>query len=297
MKFIPASVTRAVSRQILTAQKHSPTILFGAGVVGMVSTVVLASRATLRLEGVLEDISRDITTAEHLLEQDRPDYQVKDYKHDLTVIRSKGALEVVKLYAPAVIVGTATLGCFVGSNRILNRRNLALTAAYSVVEKSFNDYRARVREELGEEKDEEFAKNLRAKEVIVETEQGPQPTMVKRTQGDRSMYARLFDRNNQNWSVHAWENCRFLHHTQQYLNDRLRARGHVFLNEALDELGFERCPEGQVVGWVYEGNGDGYIDFGLFLPGNYDRFKEFAQGAEGSVWIDFNVDGPIWRLI
>src|SRR5690606_4664904 len=209
---------------------------------------VLASRATLRLEGVLEDISRDITTAEHLLEQDRPDYQVKDYKHDLTVIRSKGVLEVVMLYAPAVTVGTATLGCFDGSNRIRNRRNLALTAAYSVVEKSFNDYRARVREELGEEKDEEFAKNLRAKEVIVETEQGPQPTMVKRTQGDRSMYARLVDRNNQNWSVHAWENCRFLHDTQQDLNDRLLERKQGLLNEALDDIDLECTLKGKVGG-------------------------------------------------
>jgi hypothetical protein len=75
----------------------------------------------------------------------------------------------------------------------------------------------------------------------------------------------------------------------------LQARGHVFLNEVYDALGIPRSQAGAVVGWV-RGQGDGYIDFGLFNSEN-DRARDFVNGYERSILLDFNVNGVIYDLI
>ena len=80
-------------------------------------------------------------------------------------------------------------------------------------------------------------------------------------------------------------------------NDRLNAKGFVFLNDVYKDLGLEQIPAGQAVGW-YKNNkrgGDNFVDFGIFE--NPDRFNDFMAGREGSIWLDFNVDGVIYDLI
>jgi hypothetical protein len=58
-------------------------------------------------------------------------------------------------------------------------------------------------------------------------------------------------------------------------------------------MGFERTSAGFVVGWVLDGNGDGYIDFGL----SEARSSRFMNAEERSVILDFNVDGVVYDLI
>ena len=91
----------------------------------------------------------------------------------------------------------------------------------------------------------------------------------------------------------------FVIQRQNYWNDRLKRKGHVFLNEVRESLGLDRVPEGQMVGWIYDPNDserDNYIDFGI-----YDVYSEanrrFANGLERSVLIDVNVDGTIYDKI
>jgi hypothetical protein len=85
----------------------------------------------------------------------------------------------------------------------------------------------------------------------------------------------------------------FLQCQQNYFNQQLKARGHVFLNEIYDAIGLERSKAGTIVGWVTDGNGDGYIDFGMFE----DASRRFINGIEPSILLDFNVDGVIYDLI
>ena len=98
------------------------------------------------------------------------------------------------------------------------------------------------------------------------------------------IYTFIFDEVSNAW-VDAFESNRFfLLHQQEYMNQKLKANGHVFLNEVLDALGLPRTQNGQVVGWVSDGNGDNYIDFGL----NSDH-----KGVNGAIVLNFNVDGYI----
>jgi hypothetical protein len=86
---------------------------------------------------------------------------------------------------------------------------------------------------------------------------------------------------------------------QDFANEKLKAQGYLFLNDVYEMLGIKKCREGQVVGWIYnEKNpvGDNFVDFGIY---NYDdpRARDFVNGYERVILLDFNVDGNILDLI
>lgn len=308
LKSMSNAVTRKLGRQILLTQKHSPRLLFGTGVAGFVATVVLASRATLKLEDVLkkaEEGDEQIKHAEAVANAGTAEYTEDDAKKDKILIRTKAAIEVAKLYGPAVAVGVVSVGCLTGSHVILTRRNVGLAAAYAAVEKGFDQYRARVIQELGYEKDQEFRFGSVEREIAVDTDEG---TAVKTVKGadpatfdgktKRSIYARFFDQvNSSEWQAQPHFNAMFLKSQQAYANNLLTARGHLFLNEVYDMLGLERSSEGQLVGWVTNGEkSDGFIDFGFFRGNDHDSLR-FVNGDENSIILDFNVDGVVYDLI
>lgn len=291
-------VTSKVARQVLVTQKHSPTILFGVGVVGVVSTAVLASKATLQLEDVLTEHQRQMSRIHHAAEN-LDAYTEQTAKSDIVLQYTKTAVEMLKLYGPTIVVGGATLLAFTGSHRILTARNLALGAAYKAVEGAFAEYRQRVVQELGEDKDREFRYATETREVIEETETGPQPREMTTVDSNKGLsgYARFFDEMNINWSPSAMHNKVFLQAQEKWANDYLRSHGHLFLNDVYKALGMEPSPEGQIVGWLYGGKGkDQFVDFGIFR-GDSPAVREFVNGREHSILLDFNVDGPIWNLI
>ena len=298
---IKNKVTSKVGRKILVAQKHSPTLLFGVGVVGVVTTVVLASRATLKMEEVLSEAEKNEKDFEKLAEAEPSKYSEDDRHNDSKINKAKTAVKIAKLYAPAAMVGVVSIGAFTGSHVILNRRNAAVTAAYAALDKGFRQYRDRVVAEYGPEKDQEFRFETIEREMAVDTDDGTAVKTVK-TVSDKnrgSIYSRFFDEVSSNWSPVRHQNQFFIKAAEQYANDLLNARGHVFLNEVYDSLGLERSKEGAVVGWV-KGHGDGYIDFGIFSRkdniGVFDA-QRFVNGEEKSVLLDFNVDGVIYDLI
>jgi hypothetical protein len=286
-------VTSQVARKILLSKKHSPTILFGAGVVGVVGATVLACKATLRLEDILDESQRDHELARTL---EHRNYSEDDRKSDHVKITLNTAARVVRLYSPAILVGTASIAALTGSHVTLSKRNAGLMAAYSALDKGFKEYRTRVREELGEEKDLEFRHGT---DTVIETVEGKNgPKEVERTVVPAempSMYARFFDESSTEWSRQPEYNQAFLGMQQTWFNDLLRTRGHVFLNEVYDRLGFERTKAGQHVGWVMAKGGDNYIDFGIY-NGN-ERSRAFVNRNERSILLDFNVDGVILDLI
>lgn len=296
MKYIPDSVTRTVARQALKAQKHSPQILFGAGIVGIVSTVVMASRATLRLEGVLEDMEKDKADAGLLRDLKRSDYQDQDYQKDITHIYVRSTLAIVKLYGPSVVVGVASIACLAKSHDIQSKRYTALAAAYTTLERGFSEYRERVQAQVGEEKESELYYGVEKLEYT-------DPTTGAKVKGKHMTagtagYSRIFDQvNSKRWSKTPEHNMFFIKCQEQYANDQLKSRGFLFLNEVYEALGFDPVPEGQIVGWLWDSErGDGYVDFGVF-SGDFVQAKRFVMGDERSVFLDFNVDGPIWEKI
>lgn len=320
MKFnIPDNVARRMHRTVLTVKKHSPEILAVAGVVGIATSFVMACKATTKLNPVLEETQRNIdavhtaieTGVAHTIDHETQEvvqvpYSPEDGKKDLTVYYAKGTMKVVKLYAPAVAIGVLSVGCMLGSNHILRKRNLALAAAYTAVDQGFKEYRGRVIERFGEALDRELKYGVKAVEVTEEVtneKTGKTKTVTKTVEvydpNNRSPYTFVFDETCKGWERDAQLNKTFLLQTQNYLNDRLKRKGHVFLNEVLDALGIERVRMGNIVGWMYDEEstvGDNFIDFGLFNIEDETK-RRFINGYEKSVWLDFNCDGNILELL
>lgn len=294
MKLVPEVISRTVAHNALHLQKASPGLLFGAGVVGTVGATVLACRATLKMDQVLEEAQTNLNTARTL---EHRDYSEKDRSRDVTLIYYQTTIKVVRLYAPAIIVGGLSIAALTQSHRILNRRNAALTVAYGALERGFNEYRARVVEKYGEDVDRNLRYGTR-QEQIEDPETGKRRTVTRvATDQDPSVYARFFDSYSPSWSKEPEYNLIFLKCQQNYANDMLRARGHVFLNEVYDMLGIPRSKAGSVVGWVLSKNGetDNFINFGVF--DGSDKARDFVNGLEGAILLDFNVDGVIYDRI
>jgi hypothetical protein len=165
-------------------------------------------------------------------------------------------------------------------------------AAYGALEKGFDEYRRRVVEKYGEEEDRNFRYGSR--EVDVVDDKGKVNKVLRVGDDIPSVYARFFDPTSTSWNKNPDYNFVFLRSQQNWANDLLKIRGHVFLNEVYDMLGLERSKAGSVVGWILIGDyRDNYIDFGLF-DGDDQAARDFVNGREGSVLLDFNVDGVIW---
>ena len=296
---IKDQVTRRVGRQMLIAQKNSPTILFAVGAVGLVTTVVLASKATLRLDEVIGEAEARKNQIDEAQEIGGDKYTDEDAKHDGVIVRTQTALKIAKLYAPATVVGLVTIGAFTGQHVILSRRNAALSAAYAAVDIGFKEYRKRVVDEFGVGKDREFRAGTMVVEQAVDTDDGTAVKTVKATAPSGpdgySMYAKCFDQFNPNWQKTPHYNQMFLNSQQNYANELLNAKGHISLNDVYDMLGFERTKAGYMVGWVKGSKtGDGFVDFGI--ADTYEG-QRFIKGDERSVFLDFNVDGVILDLI
>jgi Family of unknown function (DUF6353) len=289
MKFVPEAVGRAVAQKTLLAQKASPELLLGAGIVGLVGSTVLACRATLKVETVMDDAKRKLDMAKSL---EHADYSEKDRSRDISLIYFQSGVKTVRLYLPAIVVGGLSIYALTSSHRILTRRNMALTAAYGALEKGFNEYRARVVDKYGEDED----RNLRygTREVEIEDPKTKkQKTVTRVGLDDPSIYARFFDTYSPSWNKEPEYNMIFLKCQQNYANDMLRARGHLFLNEVYAMLGIPHSKAGAVVGWILSPNGDNFVNFGVFDEKN-DRARDFVNGAEGAILLDFNVDGVIY---
>lgn len=300
MKFIPNAVSMRFGRQLLHFQKASPQVMFVGGVVGVMGAGFLACRATLALSDTLakhEEI-RDKAIALYD-EGNNTEYTEKQYAKDLTVIKVRTILDITKLYGPAIGLAAISVSLLTGSHITLNRRNASLTAAYAAVDQAFEQYRNRVKDQLGDEADRDFRYGTR---VDAETEDAGdgKKKVVKHTRvgdGQPSQYARFFDELCGPFQRNPEYNAVFLRAQQQYANDMLKARGHVFLNEIYDMLGMERSGHGAVVGWVLGKGGDDYIDFGIFSDDTNPRVRDFVNGREDAILLDFNVDGTIYDKI
>lgn len=295
------AVTTKIGRTGLKIQKQSPAIMFATGVAGVVTTVVLASRATLKLDDVLNVHEDKLVKAENLHSSGHPDYSDSDYSADKTKIFVQTALKITKVYGPAFIVGVASVGCLTGAHVTLNRRYAGAVAAYAAVEQGFREYRERVLSDVGADKDREYRYGTDTKEIYSEKKNG-EPVVdlvaVPAISAGTSIYARFFDPTNANWNAQAEHNLYFLKMHQTYLNQLLQARGHVFLNEAYDALDLPRTKEGQIVGWLKDSTtGDNFVDFGIWDDKNMDRMMDFVCGREDCILVDFNVDGIVFDKI
>lgn len=290
------SITRTWGRTTLQAKKNSPHLFFAMGLAGVVTSAVLACRATLKLEKELDAIKTDLDSArenKELVEDSGGEYSQLDYRKDLTQAYAKSSLTIVRLYAPSVALGALSVACLSGSHIQMTRRNAALSSTLAALGQSFNAYRERIRKELGEERELEIYHCLEDNEIEIDGKKELVKTGPKEgAPFGSSPYAVCFDEQSAYWQKSPEMNRVFLQLMQHQANERLKAYGHVFLNEVYESIGLPKTPAGQIVGWIrFSDKGDNYVDFCMYDAVNakipYDR----------SVWLDFNVDGPVFELI
>lgn len=305
---LPASTTRALNRAALKIRKHSPEILVASGIVGVVTSTVMACKATTKIDEVLTESKEHVEMTKKYVEDNgfTEKYTENDYKKDLTIMYTQRGMKLVKLYAPAVILGTVSITAILAGHNILRKRNVALAAAYATVDKGFKEYRGRVIERFGEELDRELKYNIKSKdveEVKVNEETGKEEISKKTVNvadpNAYSDYARFFDDGCTGWTKDPEYNLMFLKDQQRYANDRLQSKGSLFLNEVYDMLGIPRTKAGACVGWIFDEKnpvGDNFVDFGIYDMYN-ERKRDFVNGYERTILLDFNVDGNILDLI
>ena len=304
---ISNKLTRAFGKTKLKVKKYSPEILVVAGCIGVVGTVVSACKATTKLSAVLDEGKKNIDQLHDYVETHgySEEYTEQDGKKDLAIMYTQTGLQLAKLYAPAVILGTLSITAILTSNNMLRKRNVALAAAYTAVNTSFKEYRGRVVERFGKELDRELRYNIKEKEVeeTVVNEDGTETTVKKTVQvADPNTIddtAKIWYEGNPGWSKDPEFNLMYLKKQQAYANDLLKSRGYLFLNEVYEILGFPRTAAGQQIGWIYDEKnpiGDNFVDFGIYDIHDEQKVN-FVNGYERSIILEFNHDGNILEYI
>ena len=304
-------ITRTFHKVGFKLKKHSPEILVIAGVIGTVTSAVMACKATLKVNDVIDETKETIETihdciGKGLKTADGEEYTQEVANKDLTIVYIQTGWKFAKLYGPAVLLGAASIGCMVGSNQILRKRNIALGAAFTAMDKSFKEYRGRVIEKFGKDLDRELRFNTKAKQIeeTVVDENGKESTVTKTVEivdpnVTHSIYSVVFCEGNTGWTKNAELNKVFLLQQQNYANDKLRLNGVLTLNEVYDMIGAPRTAYGQLAGWVYTEDssvGDNFVDFGIFDI-NSEKKCDFINGIERSIILDFNCIGNILDYI
>jgi hypothetical protein len=301
---LTTNASRALHKVGFQLKKHSPEILVVTGVVGTVVSAVLACKATTKVSTIIDKTKSNIDTIHECATNPEfaEEYTEQDSKKDLAIVYAQTGLELAKLYGPSVLLGAASITSILVGHNILRKRNLALAAAYTAVDTGFKRYRGRVVERFGEQLDKELRYDIKAKEVeeTVVDKKGKEKTVTKTVEvanpvAAQSPYTVCFDETCTGWQRDAEANKFFLLRQQDYANEKLRARGYLFLNEVYDMIGARRTKAGQVVGWVYDESspiGDNYVDFGIFDI-HSEAARHFVNGLEKSIWLSFNVDGDI----
>ena len=297
---IMKSVNGVASKTIMKLKKHSPEILVVAGIAGTVVSAVLACKATTKVAEILDETKGTLDTIHEGMKTgaiNGQEYTTEDGKKDTVVVYAQTGMKLAKLYGPAIILGTLSITSILASNNILRKRNVALGAAYAAIDKSFKEYRGRVIERFGEQVDTELKYGIKAKkfeEIEVDSETGKEKKVKKTVMvadpNLQSDYAVYFDSKSRNYETNPDYNRMFLKAQQAFANDKLQTRGHLFLNEVLDDLDLPRTPAGQIVGWTKDGP-DGYVNFRIV-----EVERETEDGRhEPALLLDFNVEGNIWE--
>lgn len=301
---LTSALSTGFAKTKFTLKKNSPEIALAAGIMGLVGAAVMACRATVKASEVSETAERrlkDIETAPERIK----DYSEDDAKKDTFITYTQMVVGYGKLYLPAIGVAALSIASILYSHNVLSKRNASLATAYALVTKSYKEYRKRIADEIGEDKENDIfhkAEHIKA-EITEITEDGKtkKKKVDKIIAGDLSFspYARFFDEANRNWEPNAEYNLDFLRMVENQMTNRLRANGHLFLNEVYDALGMDRSDLGQSIGWVYDPDSDisdNFVDFGIYNA-NKPKNRDFVNGYENVIIIDPNVDGDIMTRV
>lgn len=233
-----SNVSKLIKDAQAFASKHSPEILTGIGIAGMVTTTILAVRETPKALMLISDAA----------------YEKEDC--DLTVAEKIKACW--KCYVPAAVTGAASIACLVGASSVNLRRNAALATAYKLSETALTEYREKVIETVGEKKERLVRENIDKDHL----EKNPvtNNNVIVTGNGDTLCYDSLFGR-------YFNSDIDKIKRAINELNRELIMDNYVSLNDFYDRLDLDHIEIGDDLGWNVD---DGLIDvdFGSQLASN-----------------------------
>jgi hypothetical protein len=221
-------LSKVVKDVKVTLSKHSPEILTGIGIAGMVTTTVLAVRATPK--------------ALILIEQKKDELEVDK----LTPVET--VKTTWKCYLPSAVIGGASVFCLIGASSVNLRRNAALATAYALSESTLKDYQKKVVEEIGEKKEKSVRDSI-AKDKIKENPASKNEIIITGT-GETRCYDIMCKR-------YFKSNIETLRKIENDLNRRMRSENYISLNEFYNEIGLDDVGAGHELGWNID---KGYIE-------------------------------------
>lgn len=223
-------------------QKKSPEILTGLGIAGMITTVVLAVKATPK---ALDLIDEEVEKQNRKLSQEAYDSGYSTAKQ----INKLKPVETVKVawkpYIPALLLGSASVGCLIGANTVSARRHAALYSAYELSKTAYNELNEKVTEVVGEKKVTEIKQKLAEDKVNKVSSEGAiekKSNVVIAGDGDT-------------WFIDAMSNQPFLSSKNKLdaaaneLNRKMRSDMYVSLSQFYDEVGIEHTGTSDYIGW------------------------------------------------
>ena len=289
MKFVPKAVTRAAGMSALKFKAKSPTILVVAGVVGFGATAVMAARASRAAEPVLDNHAKNrMQLAETATSEELERKQVIN-------LYMETAGQLARVYGPTIAVGTISAASVLYGHKLLQRRHVATLLAYSGLQDQFLAYRNRIARTLGEDAERDIYNGAHGEWLEDPDHKGEYKLApVFEDDGSSNFLRPWIDEANNNCFVDPNRTRMFLDGAQNHMNNLLQARGYLFLNEVLGALGLSQVPEGQVAGWLLNGDGDNTVDFGYSSLSNDPNTIDFVQGRSRTVQLNFNVDGNIY---
>ena len=290
---------KAANKTIFKTKKKSPEILIITGIVGVITSTVMACKVTPKATEALKETREELSDIHEDMKK-FPENQERNFTKEITMTYARAGVKLVKIYAPAAALGALSIASILTSNNILKLRNTSLVAALATANDQFDKYRKHVVDAYGEEVDDDFFHNIHTETVerTVIDENGNETKVKEKVKvaGEQSGYNFIFDEKTSTaWQKMSDYNQSFLRAQENYADNLLKARGYLFLNEVLDSLGMKPTKEGQTIGWVCDEDnptGANYVDFGI-----HDVYREgvndFLSGKEKSILLSFNVDGYI----
>ena len=256
--------------------KHSPEILTGIGITGMITTTVLAVKATPKALKKIEE--KKIEVFESLDPIDTPSQAVPE---DLILTKREIIKATWKCYVPAAVTGVVSAACIIGANKVNSARNTALVTAYNLSQQALHEYKEQIAETVGEEAAAEIKQKAdhRIAEKQVASKQPETSTEAKvflTGMGDElcldSTSQRYF-RSSKNALLAA----------QNKLNAKMLAHDYVSLSDWYDLIGLNHTSISDDVGWSIGRDGMLDIDFTCIDTENGEMCRVINYSKE-AVW-------------
>lgn len=276
--------------------KRSPEICLVCGIGGVVIGTVMLCTATWKAPKIVDETKTKLDDIQKAADDSGEEVDKKEVRK--TYVQT--GMAFAKLYGPGITVEMISIGLILVSHKQMKERNLALGAAYAALDKTSKEYRKRVIDRYGEEVDREIVTGTHKETVEeVDPETGEKKTVEKVVSDTdeepivASAYAKWFQQYttdcddvvtpNPFWEPNNEYNLMFLRSRENYINDKLRSKKRVFLNDIYATLGLPETKEGQIMGYKYPDTER--ISFGIYKDAV--AYNDYLKGRTEAILLEF----------